>query len=104
MLFHGLQHHVLHVVTQIASGASYLVHDFLVTPVQRKREAQLIAIVTARFKTIGAPAGIAARHGDTSFAQPSPGCFIRQLNSKPSVLHGPLNTYGADCSFCTRPP
>jgi len=65
-LLHGLQHHVLHVVTPIAIGAGYPTHDFPVTTVQRKRDPELITIVTVHLETIGAPASVAGRHGDTT--------------------------------------
>lgn len=59
-LLYYLWHHVLYVVTPIACGAGQPAHDFPVTSVPHKLDAQLNAIVAIHLETVRAPRDVPA--------------------------------------------
>lgn len=63
-LFQALQHHALYVVATVTRRAGHPAHHFAIAAVHDEGDTEFVVIVTADFKPVRAPAGIAAGDGD----------------------------------------
>ncbi len=91
-LLDGSDDEVLHVFTGDAAGRSNETHGFAVAAVQRKGDADALAIVATDLETVGAPAAVAFVHRDAAIM--SAGLTARMtLQEQAVLLHHPPDPF-----------